>query len=1059
VKKKIFVIALLAIIIVATVVVFTACNKTTVLQLSSLEDISYDGTKFTWKAVENAGGYDVTINDGETKRITGTSYTYDASQMDNVTIKVAVTSDSDLFLKSNEFTKTFTRLDKISSEDILVTENGAISWPAVTGAVSYQIIINGTSFDTTELYYETQLSGLLRIQVKPIGANDTYSYRSQQKQITRLSVPRNIAYDGNIITWNGVAGATGYELDINGRTYESTQARFEYFAGTQNVSIKIRALGDSNTVFNSAFSNEEIYLQLGTVTNIRVEAGVITWDAVDGATGYKIKINNTELSSVQLHNYYSELSSGVTYKISILPYTSAYKHFASWSNEMDVYLLHTPEIKWDPAVDLSDGVARTVITWDGINQAAGYSVKVQHSDGRPDEIFDYSESQRSFAYAFSDVGDYKISVKSNASPAQNGIYESLYCNEILVSRLAAPTPYSSNFVSSYTEDVTKGFVVTFNKVAGATGYTVYKDGIKLGAESATVLNNQISVRNVVNSTTVEVQEFNYAIKSEGNITNQHGNTVVKLGSNTALTIPISVLAMPRNVTFSGFVMSWDSIEQSTGYVVNYGGIPDNCVETNFELSKLNPGNYEMRVAARGNGRNVLSSNYTSVKNVVRLAAPLDVHISVEESGEGMLVYEPVAYATSYDVTIDNSTEPIPASSYSNMYQYITTLGSVIHMTSVANYETGGVYYVTSPSTSTSKITRLATPLTTGMSFTNSQFIWSAPSNISTAVYTPTYQVYNGTNVAYNGEQNGCTMNISYLDGGEEYVFKVKAVGDGYNYINSEISEAVSIYKLATPNVRVENNKYIWDSVVSANNYYVEIEGVRHSDVEHVSGQEYYYKPTFSQIGTFTVKIVATGDNGITSVDSKPYIIQQTTKQLATPQFTYGYSNETYDPEGEIYIDVTSSTNNVLRFLYQIAGVTLYNVNTHQSHNPNGVGTYTLGVRAEGGVIDEVGVYWVTSQLAGGDTVSITLISSPNKDSIQINQDGRISWGICTGAIKYEYQISIDGGEFTAIEATTKTYYDLSNWGKIGSVKIRVRGLGDGKNSITSQWQEKTLYNS
>lgn len=1057
-KRKFVVLLVIVLAVAALTVVLTACNNQ--ITLGSVDNIRYNGTAITWDAVENVSSYEIQINDEPKETVTNATYTFNASSLDSFTVSITAHSSQPKVIKSSApALKTYTKLQTIS--DITVEADGSISWSAIDGALEYEILLNGSSIKTENLYYDIEESGTIRLQIRPVGAENTYSYRSEQKTFNRLTKPGNIEYDGSEITWSGATGASSYEININGNTFTSNTTSLGYDAQSQNIEVKVRAIGDGNAFFSSAFSDSETYIQLGTVTNVNVENGVLTWDEVTGATGYKIRINNTVQSSILSTNSYGNLSSGVSYRVSVLPYSSTVKHFASWCQELDIYLLDAPVVTWNTGVDLSDGVARTVATWDGINQANGYTVKVTCPNGQQDLIFDYEADQRGFQYAFVEVGDYTISARANAGLA-SGIYNSKFSTAINVTRLPAPTAVANNHVTSSDTDVALGFTVTFNRVTNASGYEIFKDDVKLGAESATFTTTQVRVTNVIHNTVVDAQEFNYTIKSVGSVNTMRGVTTVRLGSIESLAVPISILAMPTNVSMSGFTMSWDSISQSNGYVVGYSGTSIYRTFTNFDLATLNSGTYALRVSSRGNGQNVLSSNYTPGINAVKLAAPLDVRISTQEGGEGILEYNPVPNATSYDVTIDNSTTPIPSSSYGNMYQYITTLGSVIHMVAVANYWDGepgtgqGIYYISSNPTSTARITRLLAP--TNLIFTNTEFRWNSPGNLLSSVFSPNYQVYNATGTMYNGEKNGTAMDISYLDGGVQYSFKVKAVGDGYNYINSQESEIVTIYKIATPTVAIENNSYVWDSVVSAVGYDVYVEGVIAQNPPHISGSTYSFTPTFTQVGKHTVWIVARGDNGSTTINSKPFIIEQETKQLATPTFEFGYTQESFVNDGAIFVQVTSSDVNVLRYDYEIAGVTLNSETKYQSHNPNGPGTYTLRVTAMGGIIDEEGVYWVTSQTAGGSgQFQITLIATPNWSSIGVSQDGRVAWGICTGSIRYEYQVQINGGAWSEIASTTNLYYDVPNWNSVASITIRVRAIGTGTNSITSQWQEKTLY--
>ncbi len=102
-------------------------------------------------------------------------------------------------------------------------------------------------------------------------------------------------------------------------------------------------------------------------------------------------------------------------------------------------------------------------------------------------------------------------------------------------------------------------------------------------------------------------------------------------------------------------------------------------------------------------------------------------------------------------------------------------------------------------------------------------------------------------------------------------------------------------------------------------------------------------------------------------------------------------------------------------------------------------------RSLGGKIDENGVYYIDSELAGGDDAAITILGSPT--SFEMQAGGQISWkGVSNAKMGYYYQISYDGGEYGEIKSTPGSSIDLgSDYKNHKTVKIKVwaRGSSDG----------------
>ena len=1056
-KKKLLIVLCALCVIIASFV-FAGCKASKALTLADPENVQYDGTTITWNAVENAGKYTVRIDDGKEYTVTSPSYPYVASGS-NFSVTVKAISDLAEVIPSGETVKEFKALDMIS--ELRVADDGALSWDVIATATGYLVRVDGVQVTKTftETTYNELGEGTHSIQVRAVVEGDSsyYSLWSNPKSITKLATvdKDSISYNNGVISWSVVSGARYYEVSVNGlvTTSTCTTTEYAYDANNKDFEVTVKAIGNRTTNFDGKVSEVKKFVFLDTVTNLRVEDGSVKWDAIGGADGYLIKLNGSVYGATIKETYFDRINVNTTTEVSVKPLSEDKTYFSDWCAPKSFLILQAPVLKWNSDYEL-DGEANSNAYWDSVLNAAGYAVRLTKPNGEVAE-FSYGETQRAFQEAFLETGTYKVEVKATAATSDSNVYDSAYSTPISVTRLDAPKPADNNYIVSDPNSVSKGFTVTFMRVDGASGYKLYKDRNLVLQGVA----NQFAVGNVVDASVIEEQTFNYAIQSLGSVQTIGGQINVKLSSlsEKSHSFEIKVLAVPSSPVMDGYTYTYGEIQGNNGYVVDVNGTGYTSADRTYDLSILESGEFNVKVCAKGNGAAVLSSNYTTATNVHRIAPPTNVRIDTTEASEGVLAFDPVLYAKGYYIVFDNDGNALPVENAMNINERITEQGTTVYMTSSANYynELGTVYYMSSKPGPTANFIKLATPTFGDVAFSNTQLIWKPSANINTAIYTPTYEVYRPNGTKYNGEKNGTTMDVSYLEGGDSYTFQVKAIGDGKNYINSGKSATITIYKLATPVITRENGQYTWNSVVNGVNYVLYIDGVKAFEDVHESNKKYAYTPAFKELKTYTVSLVAVGDNGLTSINSDPCTINQTTQVLSTPDFSVAYSAETYDLNGTVNVTITTESAYATGYSYTIGGQTNTSAETTYSLKPNSVGSIPVRVYALGGNFDEQGVYYLDSQARGGSSAyTITLLATPNRDSITLTDDGYLSWPAIAGTNDYELQFSIDGGEYGESITVNKSNYTIENYAEIQSLSVKIRAKGNGTKIITSEWVEQ-----
>ncbi|MBQ9703155.1 MAG: fibronectin type III domain-containing protein, partial [Clostridia bacterium] len=887
-------------------------------------------------------------------------------------------------------------------------------------------------------------------------------------------------YTDGALRWPTLQNAHAYEITVNGQIVAEANSGTKYIfdAENQNFEVSIRAIGNGSSTVSGAPSATKRFVYLSPVTGVRVVEGVVVWDAVSGAEGYKVKVNGNILSETfsAEEREYKGLVAGSECRISVIPTSTDTVYFSSWSTEQTVKILSRPIIMWNSAYK-PDGTAMNNCYWDGVDGAAGYKVYITRPNGDVD-AYNLSENERAIAEAFLEAGEYTVEVQALAAANQDNTYDSQRSKPFSVCRLASPEADGAGYITSNSIDITYGFTARFRSVSGAREYEIFRDGTSLIKQNSPVF----SVGNVVDSSVIEEQSFSYYVKAIGFTDVSNSRAVLDSLTEDANSFYITVLAAPTNLNMSGYNFSYETVNGAHGYYISTGaklnGYTTN--ETTFNLGNiLNAGGYDVSVCAEGNGSDVLPSNYAPALRVVRLDAPAKITINFEGQDEGHLNISAVTGARSYMVVFDNDEgSAAPVTDLGNVSNRISEQGTTIHATATANEWQGNIYYMTSKASDTFNFVKLAKPTFGNAPFNNTQIFWNAPSNINTQSFVPGYRVTNSQNVAYNGEKSGTSMQISYLEGGMEYEFRVIAIGDGERYVNSEPSDTVTVYKLATPKISRTENGYQWNAVARAVSYAIKVDGVIMETFSHETDKTYVWAPKglFTKVGEYKITVEAIGDGGRSTIDAKPAEEKQITIQLASPEFTYSYNKEQYTKDGKIIVEITP--------VDYANGYTVYIGGTEHSisrdditvnssgkvefsFTPNSTGEYKIGVAVLGGLFNANKEYCLTSQTTGNnDRYKLTLLASTGVASFSLGQDGYLEWDAVDGAFGYKVYITVDGvvieGYFTTKTASITFDSEMlggKKFSEISSLTVTVVSMGNGTTVVDSDSEATYTWNN
>ena len=212
------------------------------------------------------------------------------------------------------------------------------------------------------------------------------SFGCAEKEVAdnKLQAPGSLKVSAdNVLTWSIVKGAAGYLPNINGEDCAQVTSNqldlTELFTGG-HLSIKVKAVADGTTRLDSDWSavlEYDMAVTLATPQPV-VTGKTISWEAVEGASGYEYEINGsiviTESTTVDLSEYLAET---YTIKVRAIPADNKLNSTSVWSSEVTVAIfdrLAAPQLTVNGSSLKNPDSAS--ISWSPVTGASGYEVRV-----------------------------------------------------------------------------------------------------------------------------------------------------------------------------------------------------------------------------------------------------------------------------------------------------------------------------------------------------------------------------------------------------------------------------------------------------------------------------------------------------------------------------------------------------------------------------------------------------------------------------------------------------------------------------------------------------------
>ncbi len=304
------------------------------------EDLSYHSVTLTWEpSTDNIGVTEYDIYEGTTvvesvyeTSCTVTGLTPNMEYTFSVKAKDGAGNESDASNTINITTLVEQTLAVPQNINTVPTSTSInITLDAVDGATGYEIEVDGNVTDvgnnTSYIHDGLQPNSSYVYRLRAVNANGAGEWSEPVIAMTLLGVVNNVTAISNSstsinITWDAVDGATGYEIEVDGNVIDVGNDTSYTHDGLLSNSIHSYRLRAKNTNGAGEWSESiSQYTLVGSPTNVNAVVNgsniTVSWDAVNGATGYDIEINGELTENVTNPYMHSgiEVAIEYTYKV------------------------------------------------------------------------------------------------------------------------------------------------------------------------------------------------------------------------------------------------------------------------------------------------------------------------------------------------------------------------------------------------------------------------------------------------------------------------------------------------------------------------------------------------------------------------------------------------------------------------------------------------------------------------------------------------------------------------------------------------------------------------
>ena len=634
--------------------------------------VSGDGVSLNWDAVEGASGYSV-YRDGSLLETIDTN-SFDESGLADGTYfyEVAAVSDSSA-AGARAGVSVVVDTDEsppAAPAGLTATVSGTsvnLSWDADDGASSYRIYRDGsflTSTNATSLSESGLADGSYFYEVSSVNDYGESADRAGINVVVDTNEYPPAAPTGLIaevsgasvtLTWNAVSDASNYQVYRDGDFWAAVSANSfsESELDNGDYFYEISAVNDAGESTSKAsvsvtIDNSPPAAPTGLTAAVSGESVNLTWNAVSGASSYQVYRDGSLLSSVVTNSFSDDGLANGTYLYEV----SALGDYGESEDKANVNVTIDNSAPAAPT-GLTAAVSNSGLSWGDTQGTSGLRVSLNWNT-----VHDAS------LYLIYRDGNLLEAVNTN-SFSEDGVADGVYLYELSsVSDYGESADRASVIVtvnSSAPESPTgltasvngDSVELSWDAVADATGYNVYRDGSLLEALSS----NSFSDSGVADGT------YLYEVSALNDYGEGAKASVSASVNNAPPDAPTNLNAIVNGDSVS---LSWDAVADATSYnLYRDGGLIASPSTNSFNDGGLADGTYLYEVSAVDDaGESTSKASVSASVNNAPPDAPTNLNAIV--NGDSVsLSWTAVADATSYNLYRDGGLIASPSTNSFN----------------------------------------------------------------------------------------------------------------------------------------------------------------------------------------------------------------------------------------------------------------------------------------------------------------------------------------------------------------------------------------------------------
>jgi hypothetical protein len=509
-----------------------------------------------------------------------------------------------------------------------------LSWNTVPGAIGYDVEADGIKIDAggSTSYTNSNLSpGTLhkyRVRAK---SNITAGLWSDViEKWTLPAIPGNIVVSSEnnsiIVTWDEVAGATGYDIEVYGTTIDNgSKTSYKHTGLNPNIqqTYRVRAKNSSGVGKWSAIAAGTTLPGIPANLNASAteDSTLLKWDSVSGASSYDIEADGVIIPDVTANLYkHAGLIPNTIHKYRVRAKNSF--GAGNWSQLLSfITLLPVPS-----NIVINIKSTETTLKWDKVDLAASYDIEVDGvvKNGGSETAFTHEELKPGTSHT------YRVrSVSESNKSAWSEEKSAVTLSEIPI-----------NIIATASKDEIK---ITWDPITDVEGYDIEVDGNVIDNGTKTTY---IHTGLTANST------HTYRVRARNSAGAGEWSKMITV--STSITAPDGFKASATSTTVT---LNWNTVTGATGYdLLTDGTVVDMGTKTSYIHKGLEPNSVHVyRVRSRkGEGASAWSN---AIVQNTRAGIPSGLK-AISKTNEITVMWNKVDGAAVYELEADGEIKEV-----------------------------------------------------------------------------------------------------------------------------------------------------------------------------------------------------------------------------------------------------------------------------------------------------------------------------------------------------------------------------------------------------------------